>query len=58
VEAALIEHYKNMMYDPVGNRLTPIEGHFISDGEKIISHSEFELLKFYDRYIEPRLKIT
>ena len=57
-EAALIDHYKNMMYDPVGNRLTPIEGHFISDGEKIISHSELDLIKFHDRYIEPRLKLS
>ena len=57
-EAALIDHYKNMMYDPVGNQLTPIEGHFITDGEKIISHSELDLIKFFDRYIEPRLETT
>jgi hypothetical protein len=54
-EADVIKHYKNLIYDTPSTSLTPIEGNFISDGEKIISHSDAELVKFYDRYIKPRL---
>jgi hypothetical protein len=55
-EAGLIEHYKSLIYDVPTTWLTPVEGYFLSDGEKIISHSDAELVKFYDRYITPRLK--
>ena len=55
-EAGLIEHYKSLIYDVPTTCLTPVEGYFLSDGEKIISHSDAELVKFYDRYITPRLK--
>ena len=55
-EAGLIEHYKSLIYDTPSTSLTPIEGNFISDGEKIISHSDAELVSLYDRYIKPRLK--
>ena len=54
-EAGLIEHYKSLIYDVPTTWLTPVEGYFLSDGEKIISHSDAELVKFYDRYITPRL---
>jgi hypothetical protein len=54
-EAGLIEHYKSLIYDIPRTCLTPVEGYFLSDGEKIISHSDAELVKFYDRYITPRL---
>ena len=54
-EAGLIEHYKSLIYDVPTTCLTPVEGYFLSDGEKIISHSDAELVKFYDRYITPRL---
>jgi hypothetical protein len=54
-EACLIEHYKSLIYDVPTTCLTPVEGYFLSDGEKIISHSDAELVKFYDRYIKPRL---
>lgn len=54
-EAGVIEHYKGLTYDIPSIWLTPVEGYFISDGEKIISHSDAELVKFYDRYITPRL---
>lgn len=55
-EAGLIEHYKSLIYDVPTTWLTPVEGYFLSDGEKIISHSDAELVKFYDRYLKPRLK--
>lgn len=54
-EAGVIEHYKGLTYDIPSIWLTPVEGYFISDGEKIISHSDAELVMFYDRYITPRL---
>jgi hypothetical protein len=54
-EADVIKHYKSIIYDTPSTSLTPIEGTFISDGKKIISHSDAELVKLYDRYITPRL---
>jgi len=54
-EADVIKHYKNIIYDTPSTSLTPIEGTFIFDGKKIISHSDAELVKLYDRYITPRL---
>jgi len=54
-EADVIKHHKSLVYDVPTTWLTPVEGYFLSDGEKIISHSHAELVKFYDRYISPRL---
>jgi hypothetical protein len=54
-DACVIDHYKNKIYSSTWNKLLPKEGHFVCDGEKIISHSDTELLEFFELYIAPKL---
>jgi hypothetical protein len=54
-DAGVIDHYKNKIYFPPWNKLLPKEGHFLCDGKKIISHSNGELLKLFNKYIATKL---